>query len=244
MLRAAAGCSRRALSSTALRAQPPYGLRPASRREPPPHIPADVEPVPTSRREPPPHTRPNLEFRPKDIPAVVEPVKKSIGTPLTDTQWAAVEPTELTVFHDPADVTSKTVLAALQAAALQYPKSKEHPSKTRGPLKLAITVFPRPPDADEFREIATHLTEVSFAAFLRKTNHWPTSAGALAALVEKDPTLLTWPVVVDWEHRQSSLGGKGYINLLKDIAARRSLVLKPKVEVPPPPQPIEWIDYD
>ncbi|KAJ6600402.1 hypothetical protein DFH09DRAFT_1302881 [Mycena vulgaris] len=183
---AAAGCSRRGFSFTALHAQDP----------------------PSRVRDPPPHA-PTLELT---LELTLEPIREYSPPLLTDKQWADIEPTKLTVFHNPADATSTGVLAALNDAAVLYPRQPGLRNAC-GPLSLDITVVSCPPNADEFREIATHISDApgartSFAAFLRPTtNHWPTSAGALAALVEKDPTLLTWPVVVDWERRQSSLGG-------------------------------------
>ncbi|KAJ6600408.1 hypothetical protein DFH09DRAFT_1020997 [Mycena vulgaris] len=221
MLRAAAaGRSRRGFSLTALRAWD----SPSFVRDPPPHAPT-LKPV-------------------RGYPKAVA------SSLLTPSQWAAIEPTVLTVFHNPADATSTSVLAGLDSAAFLYPKQPprkaRRPYIPRGPLEIDIAVLSRPPDADEFREIASHLSDApgaraSFAAFLRpKTSHWPTSAEALVALVETEPTLLAWPVVVDWEHRQSSIGA-GYMNLVKAAAVRRSVVLKSKKE---PPPPLEWIDYD
>ncbi|KAJ7875526.1 hypothetical protein B0H14DRAFT_3437081 [Mycena olivaceomarginata] len=51
--------------------------------------------------------------------------------------WSNIEPTTLTVFHNPNDSTSQHVLNALKAAL-------------RGPLKLEITVLKRPPNAEVF----------------------------------------------------------------------------------------------
>ncbi|KAJ7782165.1 hypothetical protein B0H14DRAFT_3507280 [Mycena olivaceomarginata] len=72
--------------------------------------------------------------------------------------WSNIEPTTLTVFHNPNDSTSQHVLNALKAAVIEYPApcpkekiSENHPSKQlRGPLKLEITVLKRPPNAEVF----------------------------------------------------------------------------------------------
>ncbi|KAJ7446083.1 hypothetical protein FB451DRAFT_1188847 [Mycena latifolia] len=176
--------------------------------------------------------------------------------PLTDEQWASVEPTTLTVFHKPDDKTSARVLAKITAARECYPAAGSKPTARdsfifRGPLKLELKIEERAPTTEEFRAIATFLPEPSFHSFLpADSTHWPTGPAALAALAARDPAALAWPIVVDWKHEMSSIGGVSITDIFKAAATRRKKVHKSKEEAdkkeppPPPPKKEEWIDYD
>ncbi|KAJ6600406.1 hypothetical protein DFH09DRAFT_1128209 [Mycena vulgaris] len=137
--------------------------------------------------------------------------------------------------HNPADTTSTRILATLNDAILEYPPLRKStprypPRQLRAPLKLTLNVIARAPTAAEFCAILAHSPGFSIASFVRttQTKDWPTNVDALVALVEKDPTLLAWPVIVDWKYGESSIGGKGCIKLLDAALHRRNKALKPR----------------
>jgi hypothetical protein len=132
-----------------------------------------------------------------------------------------------------------------------YPRfTRQLSAQWHGPLKLELTVHQRPPTADEFRLLLPLQAAPSFTEFLSQEalptlRETPTNAQALAELVARRPKVLNWPVVVDWEHEECSLGGKKYTDLLAAVARRRKKVMKPEPTPRPPPTPPEpeWIDY-
>ncbi|KAJ7255103.1 hypothetical protein B0H12DRAFT_1233181 [Mycena haematopus] len=174
----------------------------------------------------------------------------------TEKMWAAIEPTSLSVFHNPNDSTSVRVLLALQAAIMEYPPrplrpTPSMPTKYHGPLKLDVTVHERAPNADEFRLLLPLQSVPSFTAFLTTTavSKWltPTNSQALVDLISEKPDALNWPVVVDWEHGDCLIGGARYRDLLTTVFRRRKRAMgKSESASPPPtaPPPAEWIDYD
>ncbi|KAJ7085434.1 hypothetical protein B0H15DRAFT_737923, partial [Mycena belliarum] len=114
----------------------------------------------------------------------------------------------LTVFHNPADHTSTHVLKKLEDTRACYPKARKIPVFC-GPLRIALEVEMRVPSAEELRSLVVLRPdrEPSFVSFLRrKSAYWPTSAAALADLLARQPAELAWPVVVDWEHGDLSIG--------------------------------------
>ncbi|KAF8178979.1 hypothetical protein K438DRAFT_1977469 [Mycena galopus ATCC 62051] len=148
----------------------------------------------------------------------------------TKEMWAAIEPTELTVFHNPDDPMSVRVVRALQAAVIEFlakPGNDKLGKNSRripqyfGPLKLDVIVYERALTADEFRLLLPLQPLPYFTAFLNPTKlsqlrETPTSAPALVELIAQRPELLYWPVVVEAEPPPP----------------------------PPAPPPAEWIDYD
>ncbi|KAJ7749623.1 hypothetical protein B0H16DRAFT_1724893 [Mycena metata] len=178
---------------------------------------------------------------------------------MTDELWAEIEPTTLHVFHNPADPTSVDTTERIQAAVHMFPrpptKAPKFQSKNaiRGPLKLDVIVHERAPTAEEFRLILfLHESATGFSSFVNpkavdKLRAYPTNAEALAKLVERQPDLLIWPVVVDWEHDQVSVGIQ-CTPVLKKAAERRRKVLQPDEPVEPErpdPQAKEWMNlYD
>ncbi|KAJ7774162.1 hypothetical protein DFH07DRAFT_121061 [Mycena maculata] len=190
---------------------------------------------------------------PRSLEAKREARKTRLALSPTPEQWEQIEPTTLTVFHDPKNEVSCRVLRALDAARLQYPKPNKYTTVVGGPLKMELVVHERAPSAEEFRDILYMHESVSFGTFLgleHRMRHTPTSARALVDLVAEHPELLQWPVVVDWEHAQSSLGSTGHIQLLKSVLRRRVAVVRPESLLEPAPKPErqpppeEWIDYD
>ncbi|KAJ7186412.1 hypothetical protein C8R46DRAFT_1206422 [Mycena filopes] len=196
----------------------------------------------------PPLTKRRRERPPKPPPPPQLPLKE-----MTPELWAQVEPTTLTVFHNPADKTSTEAKESILEATENYPRlsAKYSKKKTPQPLKLEVVVHERAPTADEFRLICVLLPEPSFTMFVPpqlrpELRNSPTSAKALAELVTTQPELLWWPVVVDWAHDEVSIGG-GYSTMLERARARRREVLepeKPPERYPYVPPSTEWIDYD
>ncbi|KAJ6457608.1 hypothetical protein C8R45DRAFT_1032708 [Mycena sanguinolenta] len=142
--------------------------------------------------------------------------------------WATIEPTSLTVFHNPNNRMSEHVLRALQAATIQYPPQRGPGPIHRyhGPLKLNITVHERPPTADEFRLLLPLQSVPSFTAFLSSRAISATSSQALVDVISQQPDALNWPVVVDWEHGDCSIGGGGYRKLLDNASRRRKKAIR------------------
>ncbi|KAJ7028100.1 hypothetical protein C8F04DRAFT_1266311 [Mycena alexandri] len=176
---------------------------------------------------------------------------------MTEELWNKIEPTTLNVFHNPADPTSMRTTEAIQAAVHMYPGPPKNPKfvtkfKVRGALKLEVIVHERAPTAEEFRLILFLLPDPTYTSFIKPDalndlRAVPTSSKALVQLIERQPELMLWPIVVDWEHDQASLGRK-YKSLLDNAADRRAKVLtldKPvEPERPEVPPATEWIDYD
>ncbi|KAJ6542917.1 hypothetical protein B0H19DRAFT_1311024 [Mycena capillaripes] len=173
----------------------------------------------------------------------------------TEEMWARIKPTAFTVFHNPDDSSSRHVLRVLQAAILEYPKPPRNPDaprafyQYRGPLNLTLNVLERLPTVDEFHLLLPLRPLPSFMSFLNTTalRETPMNAQALVDILTHRPEVLDWPVVVDWEHGESALGKKGYLQLLKAVSRRRAKVLRsPPAHAEPPAAspPAEWIDYD
>ncbi|KAF7344957.1 hypothetical protein MVEN_01658400 [Mycena venus] len=189
-------------------------------------------------------------------PRQKKPVK--LALPLTDEMWAAIEPTTFTVFHNPVHATSMQVLRALETARLEFPPPPRNPTSSvaakiyRGPLKLEIVVQKRVPTVDEFRALLPFQASHSYSGFMTTVaqatvRETPTNAQAMGDLVKRKPKLLDWPLVVDWEHGECSIGGRSFLGLLKSTANRRRKVLRkidPEPGPPAAPPPAEWIDYD
>jgi len=78
----------------------------------------------------------------------------------------------------------------------------------------------------------------------------PTGAQSLYEIVQQDPTVMHWPILVNYETQQIALDNAGLKSILKTLVRERDG--KPKEPEPPappasrraPPEPEAWIDYD
>ncbi|KAJ7163948.1 hypothetical protein C8R43DRAFT_258803 [Mycena crocata] len=162
----------------------------------------------------------------------------------TEAEWAAIEPTHLTFFHHAANDLSVQLLKVFRDAQLCFP-SRDSPYgfRYRGPLKLELDVKEENPSVDDFRNMLPMTADMSFRSFMDqdKRRHAVTNPQALAELVEKDPTMLAWPIIVDWDHEQLCIGGVNFRTILNQTLQRRSAVIRPaKPEPKPEPEP-RWI---
>ncbi|KAJ7687117.1 hypothetical protein B0H17DRAFT_1332525 [Mycena rosella] len=140
--------------------------------------------------------------------------------PTTPAQWAAIEATTLIVFHKPGHATSRLLLKALASAIDVYPPlSLGHPSSFRALLKLKLHVELRVPTVAEFRALVDLRVPGPPTDLLReKGAHRLADPAALGA---EDPAALAWPIIVDWEHKESSVGGVAYTRILEAVAEQR-----------------------
>ncbi|KDQ50782.1 hypothetical protein JAAARDRAFT_74002 [Jaapia argillacea MUCL 33604] len=163
-----------------------------------------------------------------------------------------VEPLpKITFFHDPNVRKSMKLLKSIEEARTEpYPRpTKSRPTKSP-PLTFDIQVEERIPTADEFSDLIHFASTPSYTIFLQdkalasyKTH--PTTAKTLHEIVERDPDLLRWPLVVNWETEQLSIADIPDIKrMLETLVKKRDRVEDVPKEPPPPPKPTEWIDYD
>ncbi|KAJ7609303.1 hypothetical protein B0H17DRAFT_1221381 [Mycena rosella] len=134
----------------------------------------------------------------------------------------------------PGDATSRLVLKALTSAIGVYPPlNRGHPNSFRAPLKLKLLVEPRVPTVAEFRALADLRVPGPLTDFPReKGAHRPADTAALVALGAEGPVALAWPIVVDWEHKESLVGGVAYMHILEAIAERRYKFIRVPGEKP------------
>ncbi|KAJ7614758.1 hypothetical protein B0H17DRAFT_1220573 [Mycena rosella] len=112
--------------------------------------------------------------------------------------------------HKPSDATSRLVLKALASAIDVYPPlSRGHPSSFCAPLKFKLLVEPRVPTLAEFRALADLRARIG-PPTPRSSRRWGQDLAALA-----------WPIIVDWEHEESSVGGVTYTRIPEAVAERR-----------------------
>ncbi|KAJ6620448.1 hypothetical protein B0H10DRAFT_2021654 [Mycena sp. CBHHK59/15] len=96
------------------------------------------------------------------------------------------------------------------------------------PLKLDLVVHENAPTADEFRSMMHLLPEPTPGAFLRAPDRFkysPTNVNSLVELIKNEPTLLSWPVILDWDHEHISIGGHDYVSFLTRARRRRNRAL-------------------
>jgi len=163
----------------------------------------------------------------------------------------------LTIYHNPNDSSSVKSLALLEEARTA-PFPKTHKGKKKElvppPLSFAIEIHERSPTAEEFSDLI-HMTDApSFTFFLKQGMSQsfkchPTNAQSLYDIVQIDPEVMHWPILVDYKSQHVALDRAGLKTMLKRIVHERDG--KPKAPQPPvvvrrrpPPPSTAWIDYD
>lgn len=86
------------------------------------------------------------------------------------------------------------------------------------------------------------------AAVTQSFKTYPTSAQSLYDTVQEDPTVMRWPILVDYKTRQVSMNQAGVKKILQNLRRKRDgEPIEPKQPAPQwtlPPKPAAWVDYD
>lgn len=127
-----------------------------------------------------------------------------------------------------------------EARTAPYPSSKNKKKiNVNPPLSFDIDLRERSPTAEEFTDLIYLAEAPSYTFFLKQgvstsfTWH-PTNAESLCKMVEKDPTVIRWPIVVNYKARQVAFTQAGVKSVLKALVAERDNKLA-KLETPQPP---------
>ena len=114
--------------------------------------------------------------------------------------------------HNSSCSQSKTALSLLRSA-LSSPYPPDNPNGQ--PLQFNLSVVEAPPNPDQLKTILSYLpspaTNPSMA--LLTVHHsvpitgQPTTLKEIAALAEKNPKVVKWPIVVNWNDGKASIGG-------------------------------------
>ncbi|KAF5376368.1 hypothetical protein D9757_008636 [Collybiopsis confluens] len=141
--------------------------------------------------------------------------------------------TELTIFHHPSSPPSQKALNLLRSA-VSGPFPPDKPSSP--PLDYKLEVVESPPTRDQLRTIVDFVSPVgkqnsaisASSLFLSAHPSTPTgsetpqSVSAIHDLGTKNPNALKWPIVVDWNAGQASIGDvEGVKNMLETLRKRR-----------------------
>ncbi|KAF5367358.1 hypothetical protein D9615_010270 [Tricholomella constricta] len=150
---------------------------------------------------------------------------------------------EISIFHQPTSPPSNKALTLLRSAL-----SSPYPPNQAGkpPLDFSLDVIEGPPTSDQLRTILSYLPSKSISpstAFL--SAHFAAPSGldrpegiaAIAKVAQDNPAALRWPIVVDWNDGQASVGDiEGVKSILERLRKRRDGELKEE-EVD---QPLGW----
>jgi arsenate reductase-like glutaredoxin family protein len=162
------------------------------------------------------------------------------------------------VSHNPNVPSSVKVLKLLEKARTNLHPVRNLHKKTVPPLSFDIDIRERSPTAEEFADIIYMLKSSTYTVFLQlaasqsyKTH--PTSAQSLFDMVQEDPNLMRWPILVNSETQEVALGQPMMKSMLATLVRKRDKKdanSKPKAPEPPkprwtlPPRPPPWTDYD
>lgn len=128
--------------------------------------------------------------------------------------------------HNPSSTQSRRALDLLRSSLTStYPP--EQPGA--GPLEFDLEVVESTPTPDQINTILSYLPTRSSISSTFISAH-PSSAGegsqvtskTLAELAKKNPSLLKWPIVVDWLNGRASVGDvDGVRQMLEAIRKER-----------------------
>ncbi|KAG0700998.1 thioredoxin-like protein [Suillus ampliporus] len=139
---------------------------------------------------------------------------------------------QISIFHHPSSPPSIQALALLRnALASPYPPGK--PSAP--PLEFDLEVVEKkPPTPDQLKIILSYITPPrstappALSTFLSAhtaspgPGEQPQSVKGIVSLVEQNPNVFKWPVVVDWVGGRASIGDvEGVKEILEAIRQRR-----------------------
>jgi len=161
----------------------------------------------------------------------------------------------LTLYHN-ATVTASVKTLELLEDARTNPYPKRINKKKNGasqPLSFDIDVRERSPTPEEFSDLMYMKQSGVYTVFLKEAasrsfKAHPTSAQSLYDMVQENPTVMRWPILVNYKTRQICMDHAAVRSLLKSLVRERDG--EPKAPEPPaprwtpPPKPEAWIDYD
>ncbi|OAX38407.1 hypothetical protein K503DRAFT_770524 [Rhizopogon vinicolor AM-OR11-026] len=144
---------------------------------------------------------------------------------------------QISIFHHPSSPASTQALALLRNA-LSSPYPPDKPSAP--PLEFDLDVVEsKPPTPDQLRTILSYITPSKSTAppalstFLSAhpsspvLGEQPQSVKGVASLVEQNPNVFKWPVVVDWIGGRASVGDvEGVKGILEAIRQQRDGEMK------------------
>jgi arsenate reductase-like glutaredoxin family protein len=154
------------------------------------------------------------------------------------------------ISHNPNVPASVKTLERLEEARTKpYPKQKK---KAFPPLPFDIDVQERSPTADEFSELIYMVESAAYTVFLKQAisqsyKAHPTNAQSLYNMVQEDPTMMRWPILVNYQTQEIGIDQEGVKGILNNLVVARDG--QPKPPDPPasrrtPPESTAWIDYD
>ena len=139
---------------------------------------------------------------------------------------------KLYLSHNSSSPQSVNALSLLRSAlSSPYP-----PGSSDGhPLQFNLSVVEAPPNSDQLKTILSYLpspaTNPSMALLSVHPSvpatEQPTTLKEIAELAEKNPKALKWPIVVNWNDGQASIGGVDGVNdILETLRKKRDGELK------------------
>ncbi|KAG5642286.1 hypothetical protein DXG03_003063 [Asterophora parasitica] len=140
---------------------------------------------------------------------------------------------EISIFHHPKSPPSNKALTLLRSAlSSPYPPNQS----AKLPLDFNLDVVEGPPTSDQLKTILSYLPSQSISpstAFLSahfsapSGSDRPEGVAAIAKVAQENPSALKWPIVVDWNDGQASIGDiKGVEDILETMRKRRDGELK------------------
>lgn len=152
---------------------------------------------------------------------------------------------QISIFHNPSSPPSNRALAILQSAlSSPYPPGKS----SAPPLRFNLEVIENtPPTADQVKTILSYLPSVGDSSdphhIARLLSSHPSTpalpdrphnAEALVRLASRNPNVIQWPIVVDWDGGRASVGGvEGVSAILEALRQKRDGEVKDAEEYKP-----------
>ncbi|KAI0072401.1 hypothetical protein K474DRAFT_1667893 [Panus rudis PR-1116 ss-1] len=137
---------------------------------------------------------------------------------------------QLSIFHNPSSPPSQTALRLLNAALSgPYPPS----SGSNKPLKFNLEVIEnKPPTPDQLRTILSYIKPTSptsssaipdvFVSSHPAADVAPKTLQDVSSLASRNPNVLKWPIVVDWDDGRAAVGDvEGVKSILEELRKKR-----------------------
>jgi len=139
---------------------------------------------------------------------------------------------EISIFHHPSSPQSTKALSLLRSA-LSSPYPPGNP--TSQPLQFNLSVVEASPNPDQLQTILSYLPSPATSPSLAllsvhpslSVTEQPTTLKDIAALAERNPKALKWPIVVNWHEGKASIGDvEGVKDILETLRKKRDGELK------------------
>jgi len=157
----------------------------------------------------------------------------------------------ISIFHNPTSPASNQALKILRGALTPnaQPVSKPavngatsaKPEPAKAHAEFELDVVAAPPTPDQISIILSYLSSrgsATLSSFLSAHPSTPTgspsSASSLSAMAAANPRIMRWPIVVNWEDGEASIGSiDGVKKMLNSLQTKKEAgpdgdVLKPK----------------